>query len=147
MKSFITGTRISQITTDIPQSKSFPVSVCGSLERMRPAPFSTVSLQPPPVTRSDVSGVFAAYIIHRPDDGGSKYVRNVDKLVPDYTALQPRRQPSLQSRTDETAQWRAGDMEWTCSTHGTGRKVPDLTFFMYKSASKYNQVLCCTTSA
>jgi hypothetical protein len=31
---------------------------------------------------------------HRPDDGGSKDPRNVDKLVPHYTALQPRRQPS-----------------------------------------------------
>jgi hypothetical protein len=30
----------------------------------------------------------------RPDDGGSKDLRNVGKLLPDYTALQPRRQPS-----------------------------------------------------
>jgi hypothetical protein len=29
----------------------------------------------------------------RPDDGGSKDLWNVDKLLPDYTALQPRRQP------------------------------------------------------
>jgi hypothetical protein len=29
-----------------------------------------------------------------PDDGGSKYFWNVGKLLPDYTALQPRRQPS-----------------------------------------------------
>jgi hypothetical protein len=30
-----------------------------------------------------------------PDDGSSKYLcRNVGKLLPDYTALQPRRQPS-----------------------------------------------------
>jgi hypothetical protein len=31
---------------------------------------------------------------HRPDDGGSKDLWNVGKLLPDYTALQPRRQPS-----------------------------------------------------
>jgi hypothetical protein len=29
-----------------------------------------------------------------PDDRGSKYLSNVGKLLPDYTALQPRRQPS-----------------------------------------------------
>jgi hypothetical protein len=28
----------------------------------------------------------------RPNDGGSKYLRNVGKLLPDYAALQPRRQ-------------------------------------------------------
>jgi hypothetical protein len=33
-------------------------------------------------------------IYHSPDDGGSKYLWNVGKLLPDYTALQPRRQPS-----------------------------------------------------
>jgi hypothetical protein len=32
---------------------------------------------------------------HRPDDGGSKDLWNVGKLLPDYTALQPRRQPSF----------------------------------------------------
>jgi hypothetical protein len=31
---------------------------------------------------------------HRPDDGGSKDFWNVGKLLPDYSALQPRRQPS-----------------------------------------------------
>jgi hypothetical protein len=31
---------------------------------------------------------------HRPDDGGGKYLCNVDKLLPDDTAQQPRRQPS-----------------------------------------------------
>jgi hypothetical protein len=30
----------------------------------------------------------------RPDDGGSKALRNVGKLLPDYTVLQPRREPS-----------------------------------------------------
>jgi hypothetical protein len=33
-------------------------------------------------------------IAHRPDDGGSKDLWNVGKLLPDYTALQPRRRPS-----------------------------------------------------
>jgi hypothetical protein len=31
------------------------------------------------------------------DDGGSKYLWNVGKLLPDYTALQPRTQPSSES--------------------------------------------------
>jgi hypothetical protein len=35
--------------------------------------------------------------IHRPDDGGSTDLWNVGKLVPVYTALQPRRQPSSTS--------------------------------------------------
>jgi hypothetical protein len=33
----------------------------------------------------------------RPDDGGSKDLWDVGKLLPDYTALQPRRQPSSYS--------------------------------------------------
>jgi hypothetical protein len=35
-----------------------------------------------------------ARFTHRPDDGGSKDLWNVGKLLPDYTALQPRKQPS-----------------------------------------------------
>jgi hypothetical protein len=31
---------------------------------------------------------------HRPDDGYSKYLRNVGKQLPDYTAQHPTRQPS-----------------------------------------------------
>jgi hypothetical protein len=38
--------------------------------------------------------VFWVAATHRPDDGGSKDLWNVGKLLPDYTALQPRRQPS-----------------------------------------------------
>jgi hypothetical protein len=34
---------------------------------------------------------------HRPHDGDSKDLWNVGKLLPDYTALQPRRQPSSYS--------------------------------------------------
>jgi hypothetical protein len=34
---------------------------------------------------------------HHADDGGSKDLWNVGKLLPDYTALQPRRQPSSYS--------------------------------------------------
>jgi hypothetical protein len=37
----------------------------------------------------------------RPDDGGSKDFWNVGKLLPDYTALQPRRQQSSYSPTWE----------------------------------------------
>jgi hypothetical protein len=36
-------------------------------------------------------------VTHRPDDGGSKHLRNVGKLLPDYMAEQPRRQPSSYS--------------------------------------------------
>jgi hypothetical protein len=39
-------------------------------------------------------------LINRPDDGGSKDLWNVGKLLPDYTVLQPRRQ---QSSTDTVA--------------------------------------------
>jgi hypothetical protein len=33
-----------------------------------------------------------------PDDGGSKDLWNVGKLLPDYMALQPRRQPSSKKK-------------------------------------------------
>jgi hypothetical protein len=36
----------------------------------------------------------SAVITHRPDNGGSKVLWNVGKLLPGYTALQTRRQPS-----------------------------------------------------
>jgi hypothetical protein len=36
-------------------------------------------------------------LTHRPDDGGSKDLWNVGKLLPDYTVLQPRRQSSSYS--------------------------------------------------
>jgi hypothetical protein len=36
----------------------------------------------------------ASIITHRPDDGGSKHLRKVGKLLPDYTVLQPRKQLS-----------------------------------------------------
>jgi hypothetical protein len=42
-----------------------------------------------------------ARLTHRPDDGGSKVLWNVGKLLPDYTALQPRRQPSSYSPPSE----------------------------------------------
>jgi hypothetical protein len=41
--------------------------------------------------------VLVTYLIEdgcRPDDGGSKDLWNVGKLLPEYTVLQPRRQPS-----------------------------------------------------
>jgi hypothetical protein len=34
-----------------------------------------------------------AWLIHRPDDGGSEHLRNVGKFPQDYTAQQLRRQP------------------------------------------------------
>jgi hypothetical protein len=42
--------------------------------------------------------VFASCnLVDRPDDGGSKYLWNADKRLPDYTAQQPRKQPSTYS--------------------------------------------------
>jgi hypothetical protein len=48
---------------------------------------------------ADMSSIcYAAMEVERidrpisPDDGGRKYLRNVDKLIPDYTAQLPRRQ-------------------------------------------------------
>jgi hypothetical protein len=43
---------------------------------------------------SIISAMRLRGLTHRPDDGGSKDLWNTDKLLPDYTALQPRRQPS-----------------------------------------------------
>jgi hypothetical protein len=40
-----------------------------------------------------------AWLTHRPDDGDSKHLRNVGKLLPDYRTQQPRRQPSSYSAT------------------------------------------------
>jgi hypothetical protein len=39
--------------------------------------------------------VFWVIAAMSPDDGGSKDLCNVCELLPDYTAIQPRRQPSL----------------------------------------------------
>jgi hypothetical protein len=36
-------------------------------------------------------------LTHRPDDGGSKNLWNVGKLLPDYTVQQPRRRSSSYS--------------------------------------------------
>jgi hypothetical protein len=36
----------------------------------------------------------ACLLTHRPDDGGSKHLWNIGKLLPDYTAQQRRRHPS-----------------------------------------------------
>jgi hypothetical protein len=41
--------------------------------------------------------VSCTLLTRRPDDGGSKHLWNVGKLLPDYTAQQPRRQPSSYS--------------------------------------------------
>jgi hypothetical protein len=47
--------------------------------------------------------------VTRPDDGGSKGLWNAVKLIPVYTALQPRRQPSSYSLPSEPqALWRYG---------------------------------------
>jgi hypothetical protein len=47
---------------------------------------------------TEVSEVLAASIFRAiSDDGGSKDLSNDGKLLPDYTALQPRRQPSSYS--------------------------------------------------
>jgi hypothetical protein len=41
-----------------------------------------------------ISTVFSARLHSLPDDGGSTDLWNVGKLIPVYTVLQPRRQPS-----------------------------------------------------
>jgi hypothetical protein len=38
-----------------------------------------------------------SWLAHRPDDGGSKHLRNVSELLPDYAGQQPRRPPSSSS--------------------------------------------------
>jgi hypothetical protein len=45
---------------------------------------------------SDVSEVFPASVTrtHRTDGGGSKHLSNVSKLLPDYMAQHPKRQPT-----------------------------------------------------
>jgi hypothetical protein len=48
-------------------------------------------------------------VYHCPDDGGSKDLWNFGELLPDYMALQPRRQPSSMLEDDDdyqrTLQW------------------------------------------
>jgi hypothetical protein len=46
------------------------------------------------IVSTDMIVAYLRYYPHRPDDGGSKDVWNVGKLLPDYTALEPRRQAS-----------------------------------------------------
>jgi hypothetical protein len=53
------------------------------------------------VARTTLVTKYGAPFLHRPDDGGSKNLWNVGKLLPDYTALQPRRQPPLYSSSWE----------------------------------------------
>jgi hypothetical protein len=62
----------------------------GLLHRVRSYKFTDVT---------DVSQVLPVSIIraHRPDNGGRKYLWNVGKLLPDYTAQQSRTQPSSYS--------------------------------------------------
>jgi hypothetical protein len=47
----------------------------------------------------------SGYGDHRPDDGGSTDLWNVGKLIPVYTALQPRRQPSSNMLTSCLTAW------------------------------------------
>jgi hypothetical protein len=49
---------------------------------------------------------------HRPDDGGSKDLWNVGKLLPDYTVLQPRRQQSLTKLVSFTQVFLSWVNEW-----------------------------------
>jgi hypothetical protein len=41
--------------------------------------------------------LYRPLLTHRPDDGCSKHFWNIGQLLPDYTALHPRRQPSSYS--------------------------------------------------
>jgi hypothetical protein len=47
---------------------------------------------------------------HRPDDGGYKYLWNVCELLPDYTAIQPKRQPSYCVWRSQLAGWPAAKL-------------------------------------
>jgi hypothetical protein len=56
---------------------------------------------------------------HRPDDGGSKILWNIGKLTPDYTAQQPRRQPSSYSSPWEPEI--SQGMGWFCQAYGSDK--------------------------
>jgi hypothetical protein len=68
---------------------------------LAPGPCLTPTLFPPgPAKVSTLADWFLylkpfprARLTHCPDDGGSKNLWNVGKLLPDYMVLQPRRQP------------------------------------------------------
>jgi hypothetical protein len=71
--------------------------------------------------------VFCACCLHhqgdetrRPDDGGSKHLWNVGKLLPHYTAQQPRRQPSSTSRLSLKS------TQLCVASSGTGGLLPTL---------------------
>jgi hypothetical protein len=53
-------------------------------------------LEVPTAVSRNTAAVYTAMgtLTHRPDDGGGKALWNVGKLIPVYTALQPRVQPS-----------------------------------------------------
>jgi hypothetical protein len=73
---------------------------------------------------------------NRPDDGGSK---DVGKLLPDYTALQPRRQPSLYSPP-----WEPQVLDFVYSR----QSASNFTLHIYFSTSfKTKFIICIVTVA
>jgi hypothetical protein len=59
----------------------------------------------------------------RPDDGGSTNLWNCGKLIPIYTALQPRGQPSS-NRTDVSLEVCPGGVPWRGSLEVSNKSVP-----------------------
>jgi hypothetical protein len=64
-----------------------------SMNSLKMAVFQVVA----PCSLVEVYASIIRAMSHRPDDGGGKDLWNVGKLLPDYTALQPRRQQSSYS--------------------------------------------------
>jgi hypothetical protein len=84
--------------------------------------------------------------VHRPDDGGSKYLCNVGKLIPVYTMLQPRRRPSSYSPPSEPQ-----ILLSMTKLHSPGACMTVSTFFFHHRSTtcrkKRNYVFCLKGSA
>jgi hypothetical protein len=86
-------------------SHAFLVSPCQAVAcpggALAPGPRPNPTLFPTGLVKVSVLADWFLYLklipctwhTHRPDDGGSKNLWNAGKLLPDYMALQPRRQP------------------------------------------------------
>jgi hypothetical protein len=79
-----------------------------------------------------------AYCLHHQgNDGGSKHLSNVGKLLPDYTAQQPRRQPSWR--------WDSSSYYWV-----TERRLKHLNelerrlFYHHLTATELGHLLACS---
>jgi hypothetical protein len=73
-------------------SKTFAIPAQGTSQMLYRMSTKTLHLHND--TENKCGVLRTSHLHQRPDDGGSKYLWNVGKLLPDYTTLQPRRQPS-----------------------------------------------------